>query len=272
MAAPAHQPSLKVCRPDLPYHGLAMAPLIRSAKLIVFDGDDTLWKTQELYEAIKRKFAGLMREWGLSESNPIPLLERIDSQAVESHGFTVRRFEDSMLNVYHLLSQQRGRPTREPNENLIRGLTRPLEDGYELYPDSLSVLTILCRDFKLVLATKGQSDLQNTKIERLGLSRFFSAIYVLDQKTSREYEQILEDCVTAPELACAVGNSVRSDINPATESGMSAILVRRLGWRYEREHIHHPERVWAVSSLTEAADILIEMRTRGRSPANSPDC
>lgn len=243
----------------------------RSPKLIVFDGDDTLWKTQELYEAIKRQFAGLMRDWRLSESNPIPLLERIDSKAVESHGFTVRRFEESLVNVYHMLSEQRGRPPVAHREKLLRELTRPLEDAFELYPDSLSVLRVLSHEFKLVLATKGQSELQRKKIAVLGLAEFFNAVYVLDRKTTREYLQILEDCATAPDAACAIGNSVRSDINPATGCGMSAILVQRLGWRYEREHIHHPEQVWVVSSLSEAADILTRTRTRGKAPAKSAD-
>jgi putative hydrolase of the HAD superfamily len=236
----------------------------RSLRLVVFDGDDTLWKTQELYDAAKLEFAALMRELSLSAPDPIALLEYVDMQAVDSQGFTIDRFENSMVATYRILCAKRAIASAEVVEERIRQLTRRFRGGYELYPDTISTLEALSTWLTLVLATKGEPAIQEQKVTNLGLTRFFNRVYVFTRKTTEEYLRVLADFSAPPETAIAIGNSARSDINPATDIGMAAILITRPTWHYEKEALRNPERVRSVNSLTEAAASMMAMRTHDK--------
>jgi putative hydrolase of the HAD superfamily len=224
--------------------------------LVVFDGDDTLWRTQELYDTIKVRFVDLIADKGLQASTALSLLHDIDSSAVSAQGFTVARFVDSMIRTYHSLAASSGRRAEAQTEQAIRDLASPLLGDYELFPDAIAVLKLLAPHYKLVLATKGQRDLQLQKIRRLGLRELFDELYIIDRKTETEYGRILRLHQTPASRAWAVGNSVRSDINPALHLGMHAIWVRRRTWLYE-DAVPVNDDVTAVDSLSEAADVLL---------------
>jgi putative hydrolase of the HAD superfamily len=224
--------------------------------VVVFDGDDTLWRTQEVYDAIKSRFATLLVNQRLEAPDSIAILDRIDSEAAVARGFTVERFVDSMLHTYRAIASQRKRKPSARIENDIRALAGPLLGDYQLYPDTIEVLEVLSRQFELVLATKGQRDLQERKVERLHLGIFFSQMYFLAQKTEADYREILLSRRVPATRAWAVGNSVRSDINPAVRAGMHAIWIRRPTWIYEEAALD-TFGVVTVSSLRQAADVLL---------------
>lgn len=236
----------------------------QSRALVVFDGDDTLWRTQELYDAVKSAFADLVADAD-SVRHVLALLSRIDQEAVALRGFTVERFVNSMLETYRSLARQRGHEATQMVEQKIRALAEPLLGHYELYPDAIQALRQLSERFELVLATKGERGLQEQKVRQLGIDRYFSSLYFIERKTSDEYRHIIQTHGVKAEMAWAIGNSVRSDVNPATEIGMRAIWIRRAAsWAYEEAHLED-EAVAIVDSLREAAEILLALtpsRTR----------
>ena len=68
------------------------------------------------------------------------------------------------------------------------------------------------------------------------LESWFSKIYVVNDKKSADLSQIVLDSFVGPEHTYKIGNSVRSDINPALEAGIKAIYIPCETWAYEREH------------------------------------
>jgi putative hydrolase of the HAD superfamily len=234
---------------------------LKAQSLLIFDGDDTLWKTQELYDGAKLRFAALLAQEGFANPDMIAILDRIDGEAVEIRGFSVSRFIDSMLTTYRMLTKTAHRQPDGQIENKIRRLSKPLLGEYQLYPDALPVLERLASRFRLVLATKGQPDLQGQKVTRLGLARFFHRIYILERKTDKEYDAILADYQMPPDRAWAVGNSVRSDINPALQLGIRAILVKRPAWAYEEAMLRSGD-VTVVDSLSAACDAILRNESR----------
>jgi putative hydrolase of the HAD superfamily len=134
----------------------------------------------------------------------------------------------------------------------------------ELYGDAIDILQSLSRCYLLVLATKGDAVAQDIKINRLGLHSFFKRIYILPQKTELEYSQIIGDQRTPRDNVWVVGNSVRSDINPALRLGLRAILIPRGSWLYEEDVLLDGD-VVRVASLTEAASIIFTRDLKKRS-------
>jgi len=228
-------------------------------ELVVFDGDDTLWRTQEIYDEIKSAFVDRIRGWNLPSEEALATLDRIDADAASVRGFTIDRFVDSMVRTYRLLSEQAHETPNTASENDVRSLAAPLLGDYQLYPDALDTIRRLRPYFELVLATKGERKLQERKVHRLGLGKLFSHVYFVDQKTEVEYVRILSQHRLPADMAWAVGNSLRSDINPAISLGMPAIWIRRRGWIYEQAS-PIAMNVPIVDSLSEAADLLIAHR------------
>jgi len=223
--------------------------------LIIFDGDDTLWKTQELYDAAKRHFVTLLRAQGFFEPNIINILDEIDVRQVKSKGFVIDRFQDSMIKTYVFLCELEQRQSNQEINVAIKSICTPLLGSHQLYKDAINVLQSLSFHYSLVLATKGDILAQKEKINQLGVHQFFKQIYILAQKTELEYSQIIDDQRIRKDNVWVVGNSVKSDINPALRLGLRAILISRGSWLYEEDLLLCGD-VARVDSLTEAAHII----------------
>src|SRR3989304_7837325 len=84
------------------------------ADAVIFDGDDTLWQTQILYDQAKENFFTLMGDLGFNRYKAESALAEVDVKNVSIYGFSKQRFSISMKNVYELLSQEQGKPI-DPN-------------------------------------------------------------------------------------------------------------------------------------------------------------
>lgn len=78
---------------------------------------------------------------------------------------------------------------------------------------------------RLVLFTKGREDEQRAKFERSGLAHHFHAARVVRDKGIEEFVRVCEEHDAAVERSWMVGNSARSDVNPARRAGLRTIHV-----------------------------------------------
>jgi putative hydrolase of the HAD superfamily len=62
-------------------------------------------------------------------------------------------------------------------------------------------------------------------VERSGLQAFFEAIEIVTEKNSAAYEKAVEQFRIVKASCWMVGNSPRSDINPALEAGLNAVFI-----------------------------------------------
>jgi putative hydrolase of the HAD superfamily len=76
-----------------------------------------------------------------------------------------------------------------------------------------------------VLLTKGREEEQLQKLRRSGISGLFSAVEVVSEKEVRTYLAILEKYQFDISRTWMIGNSPKSDINPALSAGLQAILI-----------------------------------------------
>jgi putative hydrolase of the HAD superfamily len=224
--------------------------------VVIFDADDTLWETQPLYEKAKQTFARKMAHLGFGRQEALTLLEDIDAKNASLFGFSRRRFPRSMVQTYRQLCGLAGRRPRREVEKQVRAIGECVFRVLpEVYPGTRRALRALRRQFRLVLATKGDAAVQTRRIEALKFKLLFDRIYLLRKKDSVEYRRIIRDLRADPKNVYVVGDSIRSDVNPALELGIRAFWIPRLNWAFE----HAIARAGArrVSSVVEVANRLV---------------
>ena len=77
----------------------------------------------------------------------------------------------------------------------------------------------------LTLFTKGNPEEQKLKIDRSGLGRFFRHTAIVKEKDTVAYRSIVRERQLDPAHTWMVGNSPKSDINPAMEAGLNLSLI-----------------------------------------------
>ena len=68
----------------------------------------------------------------------------------------------------------------------------------------------------------------------LNLKPYFHHIYFLPEKGDREFSIIAKECNLNSHMSWSIGNSIKSDINPALRIGMQAILLQKKTFEKER--------------------------------------
>ncbi|HIE35963.1 MAG TPA: HAD family hydrolase [Candidatus Omnitrophica bacterium] len=229
-------------------------------KVIIFDGDDTLWKTQELYDNAKKQFDELMKSHDFNE-DIITLLDEIDAQRVEILKFSKSRFLESMLITYAILCGKYQKKWDVKIEEKIRDFVKSIfQFPPVLYEDTMETLKTLSSYFGLILFTNGDKEIQEKKVNSLGKEfiSYFTKVYLTEMKTEEEYKKIFNETGLPPQNIWVIGNSVKSDINPAIKLGFKAILTPRGIWKYEEKEKLISKEVPIVHSLTQAKDMILK--------------
>ena len=77
----------------------------------------------------------------------------------------------------------------------------------------------------MIMMTKGAFPEQTGKLERSGLKDYFAAIEIVAEKDAPTYQTIILKYDLARDSTWMVGNSPKSDINPALAVGINAVFV-----------------------------------------------
>jgi putative hydrolase of the HAD superfamily len=103
-----------------------------------------------------------------------------------------------------------------------------------LLKDVKKVLSLLSHSYQLILYTLGDVATQQRIIKALKLELFFAdRIYIVSEKTSVQLEKVLQSRHVSPTDVLMVGNSMKSDINPALELGIKCVWVNQHSWAYD---------------------------------------
>jgi putative hydrolase of the HAD superfamily len=104
-----------------------------------------------------------------------------------------------------------------------------------LFEDSLPFLRAVKESPRAAaLLSNGSPDLQRLKIEKSGLGEYFSDIFISGELGWRKPQrEIFDHCLDAlgwePEETVMIGDSLKSDIQGARNSGISSIWINREG-------------------------------------------
>ncbi len=225
--------------------------------LLIFDGDDTLWRTMPIYSQAKRDFFQLMRRQGFATKKVEIYFEERDRSNVKTLGFSRRRFGLSMQQTYRHFSRLANRPIRR---SVVKRITT-IRDGIfqrqpELAPFAKSVLQSLALGNRLVLLTKGTKRIQLQRVSASGLAHFFEKVLVVKDKDNETFREIVKRLKMKAANTWSVGDSLRSDINPALRGGLNAIWIPNANWKYEEDVLLESQRFYKIQSLRQVIAIV----------------
>ncbi len=103
-------------------------------------------------------------------------------------------------------------------------------------------LAYLSPRHNLYLLTKGDSEEQKLKVERSGIEDYFKQVVIVAEKDVSTYHRIVRQLQIDPQRSWMIGNSPRSDINPALAAGLNAVYIPHPHtWHFEHEEVQYVE-------------------------------
>ena len=202
--------------------------------LIGFDGDDTLWHNERLYQMGRQRFREILKKYGLGGS-----AQEIDDRVHETemrnlphYGYGVMSFVLSLIETSIELTGRR------ISGDDIRGLLdlskEMLSAEVHLFEGAGETLSRLSGEYTLMLITKGDLLHQQAKVNQSGLKRYFRHVEVVSEKSRETYANLLSRHSIPPSRFLMIGNSMRSDVLPVLELGGWAVHIPALlSWVHE---------------------------------------
>ncbi|HVA40674.1 MAG TPA: HAD family hydrolase [Candidatus Binataceae bacterium] len=217
---------------------------------LIFDADDTLWDSNiHFLEAEAHFVAELVAAKAGANEAVRAAIRRRELEIIKSHGYGRAPFVALMRMIAAELAPPGGRETL--GAAVERIAAHFMERECELLPDVEPTLTDLAARHHLTLFTKGQPREQLRKLERSGLRRHFSHVEVPPEKDEAAYRRLVEAAALDRTRAFMIGNSPRSDINPALRAGLRAVFIPHPHtWELEHEEVDlNDERVTLISNF-----------------------
>lgn len=224
---------------------------------LLIDADDTLWENNIYFESAFDDFVEFLDHSSLNAAQIRDVLNEIELVNARIHGYGAINFGRNLQQAYqHLAEREISQPDLEHVMSLAE---RILEQPIELIEGVEATLEHLASRHDLTLFTKGHPEEQKLKVDRSGLGRYFAHTAIVKEKDAEAYRGIVGARSFAPDQTWMIGNSPKSDINPALEAGLGAVLVPHARtWVLERAELRKPEgaRFLSVEKFSELSRIF----------------
>ena len=213
------------------------APNICKAQTLLIDADDTLWENNIYFERAIVRFISFLNHHEFSPEQVREVLNDVERECIVKHGYGLHSFGHALVDTFERLSVK---PVTPELHAQVTGFAHAVADHpIELLPEVAQTLEYLSARHRLILVTKGAVAEQTGKIERSGLKAYFAATEIVAEKDSAAYQVLIENHGLAPVSTWMIGNSPKSDINPALAAGLNAVFVPHGDtWILEHEEVN----------------------------------
>ncbi|HVP56415.1 MAG TPA: HAD family hydrolase [Candidatus Eisenbacteria bacterium] len=203
---------------------------------LLIDADDTLWENNIYFERAITDFISFLNHHQYTPDEVRRVLYEVERRNIQQHGYGMHSFANALVVCFEQLSQE---PLTPQLHETIRSIAFKIaEHPMEILPDVPGTLADLSQRHRLFLVTKGNFTEQLGKVERSGLEEYFTAIEVLAEKDALAYRTLVDKFALVPDITWMIGNSPKSDINPALEAGLHAVFVPHDNtWMLERDEL-----------------------------------
>jgi putative hydrolase of the HAD superfamily len=229
---------------------------------LLIDADDTLWENNVYFEEVAERYFILMAGLGFTTGIVRSTLNEVERRNIETLGYGAENFVMALKETLLLLAG----PSMSADyvQSVDKAAAVILDHPIELLDGVAESLERLSQRHRTILFTKGNPKEQTRKVEASGLSRFFSAIEIVREKNQESFCDLLHRHQLVKELTWMVGNSPKSDINPAVAVGINAIYIPHpRTWEFEKELLACPERVTVLESFSALPEHFGARRPKG---------
>ncbi|WP_454832260.1 HAD family hydrolase [Pseudoxanthomonas wuyuanensis] len=218
-----------------------------------FDGDDTLWRSEDYYRIAEQEFERIIGQYiDLADATTLQHLLAVERRNLKIFGYGVKGMTLSMIEAAIELTEER------ISARDLRGVVEigraTLQHPVELLPGIREAVERIAATHDIVLITKGDLFHQEAKIAESGLADLFHRIEVVSEKDAQTYARVVRELDVAARQFLMIGNSLRSDIEPVLEIGGWGVHVPyHITWAHEAEHglDGAAERLLSVASAVE---------------------
>jgi putative hydrolase of the HAD superfamily len=146
-------------------------------------------------------------------------------------------FAHALVRTFERLSPK---PVTPESHAQIIGFTNAITDhNIDFLPEVPETLQYLQNRHRLILVTKGAVAEQSGKIERSGVRRYFPDVEIVAEKDASTYARIIQQFALDRDSTWMIGNSPKSDINPALAAGLHAVFIPHGDtWVLEHEELN----------------------------------
>jgi putative hydrolase of the HAD superfamily len=201
---------------------------------LLIDADDTLWENNIYFEQAVHAFIAFLNHSRLTPAEVREVLDDVERLM----GYGSANFTKSLVETYRRLAE---RELQDEDVQQVRRFgeqirTHPMQllDGVK------ETIDYLAARHELVVLTKGDVEEQTLKIERSGIAESFKRAIIVEEKDVATYHRVVEELQIDPQRTWMIGNSPRSDINPALSAGLNAVYIPHPHtWHFEHEDVRH---------------------------------
>jgi putative hydrolase of the HAD superfamily len=210
-----------------------------AAQTLLIDADDTLWENNIYFERAIARFISFLNHQTHSPEEVREILNDVERENIVTHGYGLHSFAHALVATFERLSVE---PLTPQLHERIHSIAHTIADHpVEILPDVPATLQHLSERHHLIMMTKGAIAEQTGKIERSGLKEYFSAVEIVAEKDVATYQSVVSKYELATDTTWMIGNSPKSDINPALAVGMNAVFVPHGNtWILEHDEVAEP--------------------------------
>jgi putative hydrolase of the HAD superfamily len=220
---------------------------------VILDGDDTLWKTTEIYDRARTAVCEMVAAHGHDFEEVSHWAQVRDADRAQIVGYSMHRFPTTL---------------RETAEHFGLSLTEAwaaLGLGYFVYQevatpraDSRAFLRALKEDgWRLALLTAGEQTVQEKRVMDFPHRQLLEKVVIVPKKDLLVYENLARELGLVSADCWMVGDSLRSDVVPAAAAGFNTVLLETHNWAlYEKASHSLPQSAFIASSLSGVLDII----------------
>jgi putative hydrolase of the HAD superfamily len=224
---------------------------IEQRQNLIVDADDTLWENNIYFERAFDEFCDFLAHSKLSPDQVRAVLDEIEIVNNKTHGYGTANFTRNLTECYHKLVEREVGP--EDLRRIMNFTEQILHHPIEIMPGVEETLSYLSQRHNLTLFTKGDPEEQKLKVDRSGLGIYFGHTAIVKEKDTRSYAALIQERSLDPAQTWMIGNSPKSDVNPALEAGIHAVFVpHERTWTLERAELREgPGRLLKIARFEE---------------------
>ena len=228
---------------------------------IIFDMDNTLIDTQPLYWRALDSFCDLMVNEGFDREEVRSRHQIINANLHDAMGYMAECFPRSLELV---VEEFAGKTEHWISLRLERIMKAARSIGMDVhkqkspeYQYSLdAVRKAMSLGYKTAVITAGERWVQERRFNELSMRDFFHDIWIVNKKEKQTFLDFCAKHDIPPDSSWMIGDSLKSDIIPATEAGLRTIHVQTSDWVARDSGLTLPNSAVSVKDLTEALAII----------------